>query len=294
MHSQGVEELKQKIEAILFAAGKTVPYEELARLARTSAEQLKAVLAELKSDYEAKGSALLLTADAIGAKLTVRERFLPIVHKLMPETELPKSVLETLAVITWKQPVLQSQIVKIRTNKAYDHIKLLEELGFVSKEKFGRSFMLRTTPRFAEYFELPSAEAAKAALQPASALADPPEIHDKTKPKGEEEKKPKEYIDKLEVYEAEARPEEEKEIEKAAPEEVKLEKAKPEKAEEKEKVEEKPAEAKPEDIGKVKAILEKLEEEKKEKPKPEEKPKERELIAELEAVLEEEEKEKKK
>ena len=60
--------------------------------------------------------------------------------------------MKTLAFIAYKQPLMQSNLVKVRSNKAYDHLKILEEKGFVSKEPKGRSYMLRTTKKFVEYF----------------------------------------------------------------------------------------------------------------------------------------------
>lgn len=153
-----MSELKKQVEAILFASGKKVAYEELARICNVEISEIKNVLKELKEDFEKSDSALLLTEETDGWKLTVREKYLPTVQKLLPETELSKTILETLAVIAWKHPCMQSDVIKIRTNKAYDHIKELEELGFITKEKKGRSYLLKVTNKFREYFELPGHE----------------------------------------------------------------------------------------------------------------------------------------
>ncbi|MBU0461935.1 MAG: SMC-Scp complex subunit ScpB, partial [Nanoarchaeota archaeon] len=93
--------------------------------------------------------------------LTVKEGFLSIVQKINPHTELSKAVMETLAVIAWKQPITQAKVVDIRTNKAYDHVEELVELGFITKERYGRSYMLRITQKFLDYFDLPDQEAAR-------------------------------------------------------------------------------------------------------------------------------------
>ena len=84
-----------------------------------------------------------------------------IVQKVVSQTELDKPLMQTLAVIAWKYPVLQADVIKIRHNKAYDHLKQLEELGFVSRQVFGRTRKLTLTPKFFEYFDLPSEEQAK-------------------------------------------------------------------------------------------------------------------------------------
>jgi len=156
-----LNEIKNQIEAILFAAGKKVTYENIARLCSLPLAAIKENITLLKKEYDERESPLLLAEEADGWKITVRERYLPIVHKLMPETELSKTVLETLAVVAWKQPVMQADIIHIRTTKAYEHIQELEEKGFITKERKGRSYILKTTGRFYEYFDLPGKEALK-------------------------------------------------------------------------------------------------------------------------------------
>ena len=72
-----------------------------------------------------------------------------------------RPLMETLAVIAWKYPVLQADVVKIRHNKAYDHLKQLDELGFITRMRFGRTNKITLTSKFFEYFDLPSKEQAK-------------------------------------------------------------------------------------------------------------------------------------
>jgi DNA-binding MarR family transcriptional regulator len=62
--------------------------------------------------------------------------------------------METLAVVAYKAPVLQSKVVKIRTNKAYDHLAQLENSGFITREKSGRSKLIKLTSKFFEYFDI--------------------------------------------------------------------------------------------------------------------------------------------
>ena len=58
-----------------------------------------------------------------------------MVRKIVTETELTRSVMETLAVIAFKYPILQSDLIKLRTNKAYDHLVELEKSGYISRQK---------------------------------------------------------------------------------------------------------------------------------------------------------------
>ena len=100
-----------------------------------------------------------------GWKLTVRDKYVPLVSSIVTSTELEKPLMETLAVIAWKYPITQSEIVKLRNASAYEHMKQLEEQGFIAKEKFGRTFKVKLTKKFFEYFDLPSDEAKQAFLK---------------------------------------------------------------------------------------------------------------------------------
>ncbi|MBN1544730.1 SMC-Scp complex subunit ScpB [Candidatus Woesearchaeota archaeon] len=157
-----MSDLKKNVEAILFAAGRSVLMREFQSLLHIREEGLiKETITEIKADYEASNSPMMILSEGDGWKLTVREKYLPVVQRINPHTELSKTILETLSVIAWKHPVLQSDVIKVRTNKAYDHIAELERLGFVSKERHGRSFVLGVTQKFLDYFDLPDDKAIK-------------------------------------------------------------------------------------------------------------------------------------
>ena len=143
-------ELKNKVEAILFSVGKGMDIEDMAKLCRTNSEEIRKRLLQLKEEYDAKGS-LMLVEEGNVWKISVREKHLPVIKKLVPETELSKTMIETLAVIAWKSPVLQSDIIKVRTNKAYDHLDQLERMGFIAREKHGRTKKIKLTEKFFDY-----------------------------------------------------------------------------------------------------------------------------------------------
>jgi segregation and condensation protein B len=150
-----MSELKNKIEALLFSAARKMDVEEIARLCRTKPEDVIEKLTELKFDYEQKDSSIMVVDEGKAWKLTVKEKFIPLVQKIVTETELNKSVLETLAVIAWKYPILQSDLIKIRTNKAYEHLKELEDNGYITRQKHGRTNLIKLTQKFFDYFDLP-------------------------------------------------------------------------------------------------------------------------------------------
>ncbi|MBR9683609.1 SMC-Scp complex subunit ScpB [Candidatus Woesearchaeota archaeon] len=155
---------KKKVEAVLFSIGKEVSLVRLSELCDLSEDKIKKILEELKEEYGERDHSLSVVQRGDNYKLTVKDEFIPIVSKLVEGMDLDKALMETLAVIAWKYPVVQSEVIKLRNNKAYEHIKRLMELEFVEKERFGRTFKLKLTKKFFEYFDLPSAEAKKAFL----------------------------------------------------------------------------------------------------------------------------------
>ena len=144
-----------KIEALLFSSGRKMNIEELAKICRVNSEGISMTLQELKKIYEEKNSSLIIIDEGNSWKISVRENFIPIVQSIVTETELSKTLMETLAVIAFRYPVLQSEVVKIRSNKAYEHLEQLEEIGYITRAKHGRTNRVALTKKFFEYFELP-------------------------------------------------------------------------------------------------------------------------------------------
>ncbi|MFH1212269.1 MAG: SMC-Scp complex subunit ScpB [Candidatus Woesearchaeota archaeon] len=148
------DELKNKLEALLFSSGKKLSLGFLTGLTGAKESDVLSALKGLAKDYEGRDCSLMVFQEGNEWKISVREKYVSLVRKIVADTELSKTVLETLAIIAWKSPVLQSAVVNIRSNKAYDHIAELEELGFIAREKKGRSFLIRTTEKFFEYFDI--------------------------------------------------------------------------------------------------------------------------------------------
>ena len=146
--------LKYKIEALLFSAGRRMNLEELENLTKAPPENIRSAVKELIEDYEKRGSSIHLRDEGNAWKLTVKDEHIDTVKSIVSKTELSKTLLETLAVIAFKYPIKQADLIKIRTNKAYDHIRELEELEYVTRQKYGRTKLIKLTPKFFEYFDL--------------------------------------------------------------------------------------------------------------------------------------------
>ena len=148
-------ELKKEVEALLFASAKALSMEELTTLLRKSEEEITEVADAIKKDYDDRDAPMMLIKEGNGFKISIRDQYVPTIQKIVVETELPKTIMETLAVIAYKHPALQAEIIKIRTNKAYDHLRELEELGYIVREKYGRTKKIKLTSKFFQYFDIP-------------------------------------------------------------------------------------------------------------------------------------------
>ncbi|MBS3169596.1 SMC-Scp complex subunit ScpB [Candidatus Woesearchaeota archaeon] len=155
----------KKVEAVLFAVGKEITIERIASLCSLTVERTEEIIAGLQQEYNSRDHSLRLVKKESGWKLTVRDEFIPLVSSIVSSTELERPLMETLAVIAWKYPIVQSDVIKLRSASAYDHLKALEEQGYIAKEKTGRTFKIKLTKKFFEYFDLPSEEAKQAFLK---------------------------------------------------------------------------------------------------------------------------------
>src|SRR3989344_505667 len=153
-------ELKHKIESILFTLGKYISLEELGKYCEIGSPGIvKEALDELKKDYENRNCSIEIQEHEGKVKLNIKKDFGYITNKLVSNSELDSPTTKTLAIIAYKQPVTQSDVIKIRGNKAYDHIKSLKESNLITSEKKGRTRLLKLTGNFYEYFDIPETEA---------------------------------------------------------------------------------------------------------------------------------------
>ena len=121
-----MQDIKNRIEAVLFTVGRAITFEELASLCNLgSVGAVRDALNELAEDYEKRDTSLKLTVDNNVASLNIKKDYMYLTTKLLNDSELDKATQETLALIAYKKPALQSDMIKMRGNGAYDHIKKL-------------------------------------------------------------------------------------------------------------------------------------------------------------------------
>jgi len=158
-------ESEKKVEAILFAVGKEITSERIASLCSMDIKKVEDTMEKLVERYRNSETSLKIIKKEDSWKLTVQDQFVPLVSSIVSSTELEKPLMETLAVIAWRYPVVQSDVIKLRNQSAYEHMRLLEEQDFIAKEKFGRTYKIKLTKKFFNYFDLPSEEAKEAFLK---------------------------------------------------------------------------------------------------------------------------------
>lgn len=147
------EETDKKIEALLFSAGNYLDETDIAGTLNMNLKDVQKILKKLEKEYDERNSAIEIKKDNNKWKMNVRKKYLHIARKMVESTELNEPILKTLAIIAYKSPILQTEIIKIRNNKAYEHIHELEDLGFIQKERKGRSYSVKLTPKFYDYFD---------------------------------------------------------------------------------------------------------------------------------------------
>ncbi len=140
-------------------AAKPMSVEELADLASLKPKEIKETLVKMGEDYNHHGIELLETEGLF--ELRVKAEHSDVVSKLAPDQDFSRAILQTLSAIAYKNPVKQSKIVRLRGNRAYDHLKELISRGFIRKEPHGHTQMISVTSKFLEYFGLRTPEELK-------------------------------------------------------------------------------------------------------------------------------------
>ena len=151
---QEPEKNEALVEAALFIAGRYVALHEIVSLTNINPITLREILENLEKKY-GKSGAMIITSREDRYKMDVKPEFHHLINRLaLGEHEFTRAEQETLAIIAYKQPINQSVVVKIRSNKAYDHIKSLIRAGLVRGKKKAHTLELTLDESFYDYFSL--------------------------------------------------------------------------------------------------------------------------------------------
>jgi len=144
-----------KVEAALFVAGRWLSLQELITLTDVNPISIKEFIQMLKRRYKENNSGIEIIEKDNLWKMDVKAEYANMANKLITgSSEFTKAEQETLAVIAYKQPVKQSVIIKIRGNKAYDHVKRFVQLGLIKTKKLGHTKEIEISDEFYNYFHV--------------------------------------------------------------------------------------------------------------------------------------------
>jgi segregation and condensation protein B len=154
-------ELKRIIEAVLFVSGKPVTLKGLdKKLEGCSMADIERTIKELISEYNYSERAIEIVEVSGGYQMRTKTDFKDWVKRFVKEkdVELTKSVLETLAIVAYKQPITKREIDTLRGVESSRAVKQLLERRFIEiagrKEEVGKPIVFRTTNRFLEVYGL--------------------------------------------------------------------------------------------------------------------------------------------
>jgi segregation and condensation protein B len=146
------EEKKAIVEAALFMSPEPIGIDKISKIASIDLGTALSLVNELMAEYENRPGVEIVRLEGGKYKMQVKTKYLHYVKELAMSVEMSKAVIKTLALIAFNQPIKQSEVVKIRGNKAYDQIKELLDKGFIKTRKFRNTLLLETTKKFDDYF----------------------------------------------------------------------------------------------------------------------------------------------
>ena len=171
-------DVKLIVEGALMAAGGPLTADQILNLypeeRRPTRDDIKAAVAELTADYGGRGIEVVEVAG--GWRIQVRRLVAPWVARLWDEkpARYSRALLETLALIAYRQPITRGEIEDIRGVAVSTQIvKTLSEREWIRvvghRDVPGRPALFATTRRFLDYFGLKSLND----LPPLAELRDP-------------------------------------------------------------------------------------------------------------------------
>src|SRR5450432_2273072 len=155
--------VKNVIEAAMLAAGRPLTMDELVSVFDerdgSIADEIKGAIAALAAEYETRGLELLEVAS--GFRIQIRAAVAQPVSRLWQErpAKYSRALLETLALIAYRQPITRGEIEQIRGVAVNPNIiKTLHERNWIRvvghRDVPGKPELLGTTREFLDYFSL--------------------------------------------------------------------------------------------------------------------------------------------
>jgi segregation and condensation protein B len=155
------ERLKAILESLLFAAGEPVALAQLANaLDNVPRDEIRRALAQMATAYASGSRGIVLEEVAGGYQLRTPKEHALYVRRLLAAKppRLSRPLLETLAIVAYRQPITRPEIEQMRGVDAAGVLETLLERGLIKiagrKDAPGRPIMYATTPEFLATFGL--------------------------------------------------------------------------------------------------------------------------------------------
>lgn len=158
------DDTRRALHALLFVSDKPLSPARLAEaIGDIDPDMVEVLLNELRADVEQSNLPYELREIAGGFQFTSLPEFGPYIRRLLQikqSTKLSKAVLETLAIVAYKQPVTRAEVEAIRGVSVSHAFEILQEKRLVKvagvAEVPGRPRLYRTTDEFLVHFGLKS------------------------------------------------------------------------------------------------------------------------------------------
>lgn len=144
------------LEAALYVSGRPLDLKTLANVIGTrSKKKVRKLARTLVENYVNRDTALeILEVEGERFVMQLKTEYTGKVRKLSTKPLLSAGPLKTLSYIAFRQPIPQTQVIEVRGNHSYGHLRQLEDMELISREGVGRKRVLRTTGFFADFFGL--------------------------------------------------------------------------------------------------------------------------------------------
>ncbi len=160
-----MENLKSVIESILFVAGDSVAFTDMAEKLEVDVKEIETAIKEMKQEREESGSGVQVMIFNGKAQLCSNPQNaeqVAVVLNPIKEKALTKAVLEVCAIIAYKQPITRLEIENVRGVNSDYAINTLVENNIIEivgrKDAVGKPLLFGTTDNFLKKFNLNSLE----------------------------------------------------------------------------------------------------------------------------------------
>lgn len=159
-----MDQLTNTIEAVLFASGKGVAIADIAEKLEVTEGEVKKALGELREKYSGDSGIVLLEFNKkaqLGSNPKYKEGVSAVLNPIR-EKELTRTILETAAIVAYKQPITRTEIELLRGVNSDYAVNALLELKLIypcgRKDAVGKPILFATTDEFLKRFKLNSLE----------------------------------------------------------------------------------------------------------------------------------------